>query len=110
MKEIIAYIKPIKLEKVILALHHLDGLNQVNIVNDVQELGWKKSENMPSRKNEDGTDRVSHVEIKVYCEDQLADEVISIIQEKAHTGLRGDGNIYVSSIEKAVQIGTGKQS
>ena len=108
MKEIIAYIKPNKSENVINALHHLDGLNQVNIVNGVQELGWRKSKDLPHRGIEDGRTETTHVEIKIYCEDELLETVISTIREHAYTGLRGDGNIYVSHIERAVQIKTGE--
>ena len=110
MKEIAAYIKPIKLSDVTQALHHLDGLNQVNIVNKVQELGWRKSEDTPYRGVEDGIEEVSHLEVKIYCEDDQVEEVVSTIQKAAHTGLRGDGNIYVSPIEQSVRIKTGERS
>ncbi|VAV85132.1 hypothetical protein MNBD_DELTA01-226 [hydrothermal vent metagenome] len=43
------------------------------------------------------------------CSDQLVDKVISVIEKTAHTGLRGDGKIYVSSVEMAVRIETAER-
>jgi len=37
------------------------------------------------------------------------DEIISIIKKAAYTGLRGDGKIYVSNIEKAIRIESGEE-
>ena len=109
MKEIIAYIKPQMLPEVTFALHHLEGVSQVKIVQPVQEVGWRKSTEQPYRGQEDGVEEIDQVEIKIYCEDELMESVVSTIQQKAHTGLRGDGNIYVSHIEMTVQISNGER-
>ena len=35
---------------------------------------------------------------------------IQAIQQAAHTGLAGDGAIFVCNVEQAVRIGTGERS
>jgi len=34
---------------------------------------------------------------------------VQVIQEKAHTGERGDGRIFVTNVEKTVNIRTGEE-
>ena len=42
--------------------------------------------------------------------DELVDEIVETIRQAAHTGLRGDGKIYVlSRVEDAVRISTGER-
>jgi nitrogen regulatory protein PII len=48
------------------------------------------------------------MKIEIFCHDDLADEIVSIIDRTAYTGLRGDGKIYVSDVEKAFKIGKGE--
>lgn len=38
-----------------------------------------------------------------------AETIILVIEKTAHTGLRGDGKIYVSTIDQAVSIQTGER-
>ncbi len=48
-------------------------------------------------------------EIKAYIKlHKLADQVVTAIETAAHTGLKGDGKIYVSEISRAVRISTGE--
>ena len=47
------------------------------------------------------------MKLEIFCTDALSEIVIETIQKKAHTGLRGDGKIYTSSIEKSSRISTG---
>jgi nitrogen regulatory protein P-II 1 len=51
-------------------------------------------------------DYVRHVKIEIVCEAELVDEIVSIIIERAHTGLRGDGRIFISNVETAIRIET----
>lgn len=44
--------------------------------------------------------------IEVYCKDEIVQEVVSAIETTAHTGLRGDGKVYVIPVEHAVRIST----
>jgi nitrogen regulatory protein PII len=37
------------------------------------------------------------------------EEIVSLIEKTAHTGLRGDGKICVTPVEMAVRISTGER-
>ena len=47
--------------------------------------------------------------MEVFCSDDVVKEVVAIIEQEAHTGLKGDGKIYISSIEQAVRISSGER-
>ena len=49
------------------------------------------------------------VKLEIVCRDELVEEVVAIIEKTAHTGLRGDGKIYVTPVETAVRISTGER-
>jgi nitrogen regulatory protein PII len=38
------------------------------------------------------------VKIEIVCLDAVVDEIVAAIQQNAHTGLRGDGKIYVAEV------------
>jgi len=42
----------------------------------------------------------------IVVEDSMADEIVSIITETAHTGSPGDGKIFISTIDEIVDIYT----
>jgi nitrogen regulatory protein PII len=108
MKQIIAYVKPHMLSKVAMALHNLEGLTGLSVTK-VQGFGRSRAKGSPHRIVEDLVEYVPHVKIEIFCQDELTDSIISIIQHNAHTGLRGDGKIYVSEVQTAVRISTGER-
>lgn len=108
MKHIIAYIKPHKLSKVTLALHKIEGLTGMSVL-DVRGFGRTKAKDEPHRIVEDLIDYVPHVKIEIFCKDELLEQVVKSIQTEAHTGLRGDGKIYVNTVDDAIRISTGER-
>ena len=108
MKEIKAYIKPHKLSKVTMALHKVEGLTGMSVV-DVRGFGRGKAKDAPHRIVEDLVDYVPHVKIEIVCTDDVVEKIVSVIEKTAHTGLRGDGKIYVLTIDDAVRIQTGER-
>jgi len=46
------------------------------------------------------------LEIVIVVEDSKVDEVVSAIVETAHTGSLGDGKIFISTIDKVIDITT----
>jgi len=108
MKEIKAYIKPHKLSKVTLALHKVEGLTGMSVVN-IRGFGRGKAKDAPHRIVEDLVDYIPHVKIEIVCLDEKVKEIVQIIQDEAYTGLRGDGKIYISSIDDAIRIQTKEQ-
>ncbi len=107
MKEIKAYIKSHKLSDVTLALHKVEGLTGMSIV-EVQGFGRSKVMKAFKSQNNDPADYVPYVKIEVVCHDHLVNEILSIIKKTAYTGLRGDGKIYVTNVETAVRIESGE--
>lgn len=108
MKEIKAYIKPHKLTEVAQALHNIKGLSGMS-VNDIKGFGRGRGENEKNQIILDMIAYVPHVKLEIVCRDELVEEVVSAIEKAAHTGLRGDGKIYVSNVEEAVRISTGER-
>ena len=105
MKEVKAYIKPHKLDAVIQALHGIEGLTGGSTVH---AHGFGRSKGSSDRHRTDDALAIiaPHVKIEVVCREELVEQVTSAIQAHAHTGLRGDGKIYVSSVEEAIRIAT----
>ncbi len=108
MKEIKVYIKPHKLSEVALALHKVEGLTGMSVT-DVRGFGRSRGRDARHRIVDDLVSYVPNVKIELICRDELVDEIVSIIEKTAHTGLRGDGKIYVSTVEMAVRISTGER-
>ena len=108
MKEIKAYIKPHRLSQVTLALQKIAGLTGMSVTN-VRGFGRTRAKDSTYRITEDAIDYVPHVRIEIVCGDELVEQIVSAIERAAHTGLRGDGKIYVSEVETAVRISTGER-
>jgi nitrogen regulatory protein PII len=107
MKEVRAYIKPHKLSEVTLALHEVKGLTGMSIV-DARGFGRGHG----SKRHETGDDAFDYVpcaRLEAICCDELVEAVVTTIQRHAHTGLKGDGKIYVYSVQEAVRIGSGER-
>jgi nitrogen regulatory protein PII len=47
------------------------------------------------------------VKIEIVCPEEDCKAIMNAIQKAAHTGRRGDGKIFVSTIDEAVSIRTG---
>lgn len=104
MKEIKAYIKKHKLDEVIRALRKIEGLTGMSVMDSCgYGVGWGGA------KGEEQVDCRPGVKVEIVCRDDLADQVVAAIEKAAHTGLKGDGKIYVGSIELAVRISTGER-
>ena len=109
MKLVYAYIKPHKLQAVVLALHRVRGLTGLSISNvEGFGRGWFRQDTPPASPAE-VVDFIRHVRLEVFCRDELAEQVVQTIQQAAHTGLRGDGKIFVLPVEDAVRISTGER-
>lgn len=108
MKLITAFIKRRRLSEVTLALHDIDGLTGAS-VSDVRGFGRGRAKEAPDKVTDETLDYLPRVKIEIACPDELAERVVSVIEQTAKTGLRGDGKIYVSEIGQAVRISTGER-
>lgn len=103
MKEIKAYIKAFKKEEVARALHAIQSLQGASFSN-VQGFGRGKAKSSGYVPETGPSGYVQHVKVEVVCDDALCDQVIQAIHRAAHTGLRGDGCIFVSDIDSKHRI------
>ncbi len=108
MKQIQAYIKPHMLSKVTRALQKIEGLTGMSVV-DVRGFGRGRAKGAPRRAGDDLLDYSLRMKIELFCANDKVDEIVDMIEKTAHTGLRGDGKIFVSPVEKAVRISTGER-
>ncbi len=70
--------------------------------------GWSRQRelHLQWRGNPVSYDLIPRTKFETIVQDDKVDEVIQVIVEHARTGEHGDGVIFVSTIEKAVNIAT----
>ena len=106
MKLITAVIKPFKLEEV------RDALDRIGVhgmtATEVQGYGRQKGLTEIYRGAEYVIRFLPKVKIEIAVPDSQANEVVETIRQTAHTGVTGDGKIFVTPLERAVRIRTGE--
>ena len=108
MKEVRAYIQPHKLQAVSHALHQLAEVTGMSATM-ARGFGRRVSASESHRVEEELELLAPCVRVEVVCQDGAVEAVVHTIQRAAHSGLRGDGIIYVSRVEDAVRIATGER-
>ena len=107
MRKIEAIIKPFKLDDV------KDGLNAMGIqgmtVTEVKGFGRQKGHVELYRGAEYDISFIPKVKIEVVVAEQVVDQVVTTILEKARTGKIGDGKIFVTKLEEIIRIRTGEK-
>ena len=107
MKQIVAIIKPFKLDEV------KDALNALGVqgmtVTEVKGFGRQKGHVDLYRGAEYDVSFIPKVKIELVVGDAIAEKVVSTILEKAKTGKIGDGKIFISNVEEIVRIRTGER-
>lgn len=106
MKQIIAIIKPFKLDEVREALAEVGASGLT--VTEVKGFGRQKGQTEIYRGAEYSTNMVPKIKIEIVCGANLADKVVEAIQASANTGAIGDGKIFVLDVGQAVRIRTGE--
>ena len=106
MKQIVAVIKPFKLDEV------REGLSEIGItgltVTEVLGCGRQKGHTELYRGAEYVVDFLPKVRMEVVVQDDRVDEVLESIIKSARTGKIGDGKIFVLPVEQVVRIRTGE--
>ena len=107
MKEVKAYIQPFMLQKVTDALHaiHVRGMS----ISELKGCGREKDESYPHHAREAVIEFTPKVKIEIVCPDEECDAIVNAIKKAAHTGRRGDGKIFVSTMQEAISIRTGER-
>jgi len=107
MKKIEAIIKPFKLDEVKDALQAI-GVQGLTVI-EAKGFGRQKGHTELYRGAEYVVDFLPKIKIEIVVSEDLAQEVIDSIIEKANTGKIGDGKVFVSEISSAIRIRTGEK-
>ena len=106
MKLVSAVIKPFKLDDVREALSEI-GVRGITVT-EVKGFGRQKGHTELYRGAEYVVDFLPKIKLEVAIDSALLDQVIETICKAAGTGKIGDGKIFVTSLENAIRIRTGK--
>ena len=106
MKQIVAIIKPFKLDEVREALSSL-GVSGLTVT-EVKGFGRQKGHTELYRGAEYVVDFLPKVKVEAAVDDALVEQVIEAIENAARTGKIGDGKIFVAALEQVVRIRTGE--
>jgi nitrogen regulatory protein P-II 1 len=107
MKEIKLYIRPEVAERVINELETA-GASGMTVI-DVSTIGGWADPEKSKLSIEYCEKYCSSVKIELVCTDNNLQKFVDIILDKAYTGRKGDGKIFVSDIIEAYNIRTKKQ-
>ena len=106
MKQVVAIIKPFKLDDVREALADI-GINGLTVT-EVKGFGRQKGHSELYRGAEYMVDFLPKVKIEAVMADDMVDQAVEAIQEAARTGKIGDGKIFVMEVEQVIRIRTGE--
>jgi nitrogen regulatory protein P-II 2 len=106
MKQVMAIVKPFKLDDVREALSDI-GVQGITVT-EVKGFGRQKGHTELYRGAEYVVDFLPKVKLEAMVDDDLVDQVIEAISKAANTGKIGDGKIFVMNVEQAVRIRTGE--
>ncbi|MDI6723607.1 MAG: P-II family nitrogen regulator [Methanobacterium sp.] len=107
MKEIVAIIRPDKLENVKAALEEIEchGLTVTEVKGRGRQLGVTES----YRGSDYRIDLLPKTKLEIIVKDENVENVIETIVNTAQTGDIGDGKIFISPVEEVVRIRTGER-
>ena len=106
MKQIVAIVKPFKLEEVREALAEV-GVTGLTVT-EVKGFGRQKGHTELYRGAEYVVDFLPKVRVEAIVADDLVERAIEAIIKAARTGKIGDGKIFVTAVEQVVRIRTGE--
>ncbi len=106
MKQVVAIIKPFKLDDVREALSDI-GVSGLTVT-EVKGFGRQKGHSELYRGAEYMVDFLPKVKIEAVMADDIVDEAVEVIQKAARTGKIGDGKIFVMDVEHVIRIRTGE--
>jgi nitrogen regulatory protein P-II 1 len=106
MKNIVAIIKPFKLDDVKAALTEV-GVQGMTVT-EVKGFGRTGGKAEVYRGSAYVVDFVPKVKVEIVVHDDLVPQVLDAVERAAKTGRIGDGKIFVSEVGSAVRIRTGE--
>jgi len=106
VKQIIAVIKPFKLDEVREALANV-GVTGLTVT-EVKGFGRQKGHTELYRGAEYVVDFLPKVKVEAVVTAEVLDSAVDAIIKAARTGKIGDGKIFVRSVEQVIRIRTGE--
>ena len=106
MKQIVAVIKPFKLDDVREALGEA-GVHGLTVT-EVKGFGRQKGHTELYRGAEYVVDFLPKLKIEAVVADDILEQALEAIRKAAYTGKIGDGKIFVDEVEQASRIRTGE--
>lgn len=106
MKNVIAIIKPFKLDEVRIALASL-GVQGLTVT-EVKGFGRQKGHTELYRGAEYTVDFLPKLRIETAVSDAMVERAVDVIEQAAKTGKIGDGKIFVTHLESSTRIRTGE--
>ena len=106
MKQVVAIIKPFKLDGVREALSDV-GVQGLTVT-EVKGFGRQKGHSELYRGAEYMVDFLPKVKIEAVMSEDLVDQAVEAILKAARTGKVGDGKIFVFDVEQVIRIRTGE--
>lgn len=106
MKQVVAIVKPFKLDEVKEALKEagVEGLT----VSEVKGFGRQKGHTELYRGAEYVVDFLPKVRLDIIVNDEKVSKIVEVIQKAAKTGRIGDGKIFITPVEEVIRIRTGE--
>ena len=108
MKMIVAFVQPFMAEKVVQALHAVEGLGGASFW-DVHGFGRGRGDEAAAARHQEILGAIRKVRVEVMVPEHLEDNVVKAIRGAARTGRKGDGKIYVAPLDRALRIRTGEE-
>jgi nitrogen regulatory protein P-II 2 len=106
MKQVVAIIKPFKLDDV------RESLSEIGVqgltVSEVKGFGRQKGHTELYRGAEYVVDFLPKLKLEIAIDDDLVEQVIEAVTKGANTGKIGDGKIFIYQLEHVVRIRTGE--
>lgn len=107
MREIKAYVRPERVEAVVVALHGA-GVSHLSIIH-VRSFGSGVDPDERRMSLEAGEWYTEKAKLEFVCAEPVAAEPVEVIRGAAHTGQPGDGIVFVSGVDRAVKIRLGRE-
>ena len=108
MKKIQAIIRASKFENVKEALHER-GIDFFSFY-EIKGCGHEKGDSLSYRGAVYDVGFIARIKIEILVTESFVDMAIEAISKAAKTGEKGDGLIYVSSLEEVINIRTGNKN
>lgn len=99
MKLIIAIVRPHTIDKIVVALEDIENFPGITVT-DVEGFGQRLRTSAYDALNPFKLKK----QIEIAANDDMVEQIVSMIRERSHTGKKGDGIILVVPIEEAVLI------